>query len=931
MAPNSGWRRRTARLRGIGLFAVLILIARSPAAVGEGAPSRVSGPVIRSISFQVASPYPVSYEELVSLVTVRPGMPLTPEGVRSSIRGLYAKSSFSEISAYAREERGRIDLLFFLRPLPVVQEVEVTGAGSVGANAVVAASRARRGSAMTDRDYTEYERAVRETLRRKGFTEAAVSVSATCGAETGGGKVRIDVREGAPARVLKLEARGAVFFEPGEIDRLLGVAPGDRFDFRKWEEGVRKLRRAYKQAGFLTVRISEPETECGNGEGFCLVFRVDEGTRYELTWDGNRAFSAGELEKASGIFGIEETTEGGLVHDLRSRLLAFYREKGYSRAEVDVEAGAAGPGGVHPLRISIREGIEGYLKEIRFEGNAGIPSGRLRDQMVTRKRGVFHLLTGSGKLREDDWNSDLAAIVGLYQKEGYIRARIVSVDNVYDAKGGLTEVIHVSEGPRYRLREIAFRGNDHFLRSELLALMTNREGRFVDYVGLERDQEAIATYYRDAGYLDARVRGSLAADEADRSVTSRFEVVEGPRYRLGKVAVRGNLLTDAAVVLRELTIARGAPAGEKSILAFQQAVYGTGLYKSVRLQRVKNPAEGVLDLIVEVDETLFFEVNFGAGYGTDTGVRGFVETKHGNLNGKGRALTTGASLSEKDRKVVGDLREPWIFGPRWKWEGGLAASDQQTDRKSFRIHKTSVLTSITRTVFDRSSVSIQYELSRDRVFGVAPGAVISPEDQGSATIGAVRTLFILDFRDDPFNPHRGSLQSGAVEYASYLFGSEVDYYKVTGQSSWYFPVLRRNTFVVSGRAGYIRALRTTLEVPIQKRFFLGGRTTVRGFREETLGPKGPDGVPTGGDSMVNGNFELRVPLRYGFVAAVFLDAGSVWLRSGPFDRIDLRKSAGTGLRYVTPIGPVALDYAWKLDRREGESPSEWHFTIGAVF
>jgi outer membrane protein insertion porin family len=126
-------------------------------------------------------------------------------------------------------------------------------------------------------------------------------------------------------------------------------------------------------------------------------------------------------------------------------------------------------------------------------------------------------------------------------------------------------------------------------------------------------------------------------------------------------------------------------------------------------------------------------------------------------------------------------------------------------------------------------------------------------------------------------------------------------------------------------------MRDTVEVPIQKRFFIGGRTTVRGFTEESLGPHAADGTPTGGNYMANLNTELRVPLQYGFIVALFVDAGSVWFQGIPNSGFDLRESAGLGLRYATPVGPIALDYGWKLDRREGESASEWHFTIGAVF
>ena len=254
------------------------------------------------------------------------------------------------------------------------------------------------------------------------------------------------------------------------------------------------------------------------------------------------------------------------------------------------------------------------------------------------------------------------------------------------------------------------------------------------------------------------------------------------------------------------------------------------------------------------------------------------------------------------------------------------------ERRSYDIRKIGVGTSINKTIFGRSSASLQYELSREEVFNVLEGAILSRQDQGSARISAIRGLFIIDLRDDSFNPKRGSLYSGSAELASSLIGSEVNYLKLVGQGSYYFPVLRRNTFAVNGRAGWANPFAETPEVPIQKRFFLGGRTTVRGFKEDEVGPVGPDGAPTGGEYMVNGNAELRIPLKYGFSLALFLDAGSVWFQAGlPGTGFDLRESAGVGLRYRTPIGPISLEYGWKLDRREGESPGEVHFNIGAIF
>ena len=912
------------------LAAALLLFLHDSTAAAESSAPAASGPVISSVAFQVSSPFLISYEELTGLIKVRPGDRLTREGVRASIRGLSEKSIFREVTAFTRETDGKADLLFYLRPFPLVTEIEVAGAKRFNAAQIISASRLKRGAPVEEKDLSDAEEAVGAFLTRKGFVRGTASVSVTCNVENGGGKVLVTVAEGEPGTVGNLRFPGATRFTPGEMARFLGAEAGKPHDFRLWEKGLSRMRSEYKRAGFLTVRVSDAVERCEpSSDLLCPAVNVEEGPQYDVRWEGAAAFAPARLAEVAGLRGDEEISEGALVRDLRERLVAFYRGRGYLLfdAAVSVEAPSAGR---TPLVVSVVEGKRGYVKDIRFSGNRGLSEKALRGQMTTSGRGIFHWITGSGEYRDEEWNDDMSAIVGLYQKSGYARMKILGVDNAWDDRGGIVKTIRLEEGPRYRVREIAFLGSDHFLRAEILALIRNKEGAYLDYAGAEADQEAIAAHYRDAGYLDVRIDSEVLF-EGDASSVLRFAVVEGPRYRLGNIVVRGTLLTLAAAILRENPIAPGGTAGEKDLLRFQQAVYATGLYKSVRVQRVKRPEEGVLDLVFEVEEALFFEVEFGGGWGTDTGFRGLLGAKERNLNGLGRSVSAQAIVSQKEERLIGDLREPWIFGNRWKWEGGLTGSYQKAERVSFNLRKASVVASINRKFLERSTVSLQYELSRDQVWNVAPGAVLSTEDQGSATIAAVRALAVLDFRDDPFNPKKGTLLSGSAELATLPLGSEVDYYKLSGQSSFYFTVFRQSTFVLSGRAGMTRSFGRTEEVPIQKRFFLGGRTTVRGFKEDTLGPRGVDGTPTGGEMMVNLNTELRVPIRYGVIGAVFADGGSVWFARDPVNGFDFRKTTGLGLRYLTPVGPIGLDYAWKLDRREGETAAEWHFTIGAVF
>jgi outer membrane protein insertion porin family len=878
----------------------------------------------------VASPYPLSYEELNGLVTLHPGDPLTPEGVQESIRRLNTRLVFREIKAYVREEDGKAELLFFLRPVPFIADIEVSGQKKLSASQIIAVSRLKKGMVPGERDLVAAEDAVKTFLARKGFTGGRCAVEVSCNIQNGSEKVRIAVEEGAPAVVGGVAIPGATFFPAARLEEVLGVKVGKPFDFERWEEGLVRLRKDYKEAGFLSVHVEESAPLCSDGGTVCLQALVDQGRQYDVRWEGAREFPVDKLSKVAGLFEGDEVTEGALLYDIRERLLAFYRERQYLQAEVSVSVEEEA-GGKVPLVVRVREGKKGYVRAIRFEGNAGIPEETLFRQLTTGPRGTFHWLTGSGDYDEEEWSRDLSAVIGYYQKEGYVRMKIAGVDNVWDGDGGVTLVVRVEEGARYRLREIVFTGNDNFLRRELLGVMRNREGAFVDYVALERDQEAIAGKYHDTGFLDATVEGTLEFDEEKRAVVARFDVAEGPRYRLGSVVVQGNLLTRSTVILRENPIRAGAFAGEADLLRFQQSVYGTGLYKSVRLQRIRRAQESMLDLVVEVEEALFFDVEFAAGYGTETGIRGSVFAKERNLDGLGRSISGLFMVGQKEQNYQLQMREPYVLGNRWKWEGVLTGSYLYQERPSFSLRKAAVVAGITQKLLERSTVTLQYGFSRDETFDVQPGAVISPEDQGQANIGSVQGLTVLDFRDDPFNPKGGTFVSAGAELANLLFGSQVNYWSLTGQASYYIPVVRRNSLALSARAGAILPYGNTPEVPIQKRFFAGGRTTVRGFKQDTLGPLGPDGAPIGGNFQLILNAEMRMPLKYGFLAAVFADAGSVWLWNTPPYGFDLRETAGLGLRYITPVGPISVDYGWKLDRKPGESPGAASFSIGAVF
>ena len=208
--------------------------------------------------------------------------------------------------------------------------------------------------------------------------------------------------------------------------------------------------------------------------------------------------------------------------------------------------------------------------------------------------------------------------------------------------------------------------------------------------------------------------------------------------------------------------------------------------------------------------------------------------------------------------------------------------------------------------------------------------ILSKEDTGTLEISSISPSVFYDTRDNPFDPSSGSLQVFVVKYASEAFLSEAEFIKGTIKSSWFVKLFKPVVFAFSLGGGAAYGLDESEEIPLIERFFLGGRTTVRGYSNDTLGPKGKNDNPTGGNMFALTNWELRISVFKGFGLVTFLDAGNVWRTADEVDD-ELKYTIGTGLRYNTPVGPVRIDYGHKMNKESGDSSGEVHFSFGHAF
>jgi outer membrane protein insertion porin family len=205
----------------------------------------------------------------------------------------------------------------------------------------------------------------------------------------------------------------------------------------------------------------------------------------------------------------------------------------------------------------------------------------------------------------------------------------------------------------------------------------------------------------------------------------------------------------------------------------------------------------------------------------------------------------------------------------------------------------------------------------------------------NSTVSGPSASVVHDTRDDPLDPRRGGFASADVQLSHVVLGGD-SFVKGFLQASRYRRLNARTVLALSGRLGLARTFgEAPLLLPRPDRFYAGGDYGVRGFSLDAVGPvaPGPTGrpVPTGGNALLLGGAELRVDAGRFFSVAAFTDAGNVYPVVSDFDAGDMRYTAGLGLRYRSALGPLRMDWGYKLNRRPGESGYRFHFTLGHAF
>lgn len=595
------------------------------------------------------------------------------------------------------------------------------------------------------------------------------------------------------------------------------------------------------------------------------------------------------------------------------------------------------------------------VRRFTFIGVRSIAEDRLRAVLATRQssRVPWGSKTPFDRGRLD---ADLRRIAAFYADRGYPDARVMQTDVRPTRTPAAVDVqLTVEEGEPVRVSSVDLRGFEIIPPDRLSALTGEapvKVGEPRDRVRVANMRELVLNELREHGYPFAKVSViETAGPGGERQVAVAYLAEPGPLARFGAVEITGNSAVTDRVIRRQLTFRPGDLYRRSLVQGSQRRLYGMELFQFVNIETIEpERLEPVVRSRVTVHEGKHQRVNFGVGYGTEEKLRGEGEYHHLNFLGGARTAGAHGRWSSLDRGVRLDFIQPYFLGPR----ASLGADAQQwwTYTPAYTSVVTGAKTAVTRRPTQSTSWSVSFTAERSSST-ISEAALLDDTlkddlialglDPTTGSQAGTFTALGFDYQrstaDNVLDSHRGYQLAFHAEHAAPWLPGSFSYSAVSADMRHYLSL--SESIVVASRAqiGAIHPLDgDQSNVPFSKKYFLGGATSVRGWGRFEVSPL-LDGVPIGGLSLLAASAELRARVNGRLGGVVFVDAGNVWDDEWHFALGELQASAGVGIRYRTPVGPIRFDFGYQLTSMPALKvngapqlrPWRLHFSIGQAF
>ncbi|MEO6184543.1 MAG: outer membrane protein assembly factor BamA [Verrucomicrobiota bacterium] len=755
------------------------------------------------------------------------------------------------------------------------------------------------------------------------------------------------------------------------------VKEGDPFQRASVDDDVRNL---YATKLFNNIQVGEEIT----GDKIKLTYLVQGKLLLtEVKFSGNKKFSKRKLLKKV------TSKVGQPMDDLKmfsdaQEIQKSYQKAGYQKTTVKPVPIPDESSGRATVTFEITETPKVRIQEIQFVGGNAFPQKKLRKVLKTKRKWMFSWLTGSAVLKDEQFDNDKAKLIEFYQGEGYIDFEIKDVQFDYITPTKLNIRFIVSEGTRYKVGDIKFKGNSLFPTNDIYkGIVVEGKTRKIEMTvgkiftpkALRKDVEAIQDFYGAKGYIDTRVAAIKNANTTTGTMDLVYELIEGNKSFIEKIEIKGNDKTKDKVLRRELAVSPGEVYDMVRVKLSRERLEGLQYFEKVDTQSEETDVPNRKNLVIGVGEKNTGNFILGAGLSSVDSVVGFIEVSQENFDLFKPPTFTGAGQKFRLRAQVGTRRqdyqltfiEPWFLGRKLAFGVDLYhrdlgyLSDLYDERHTGgSLSLTKALGSeslIGRVAYTLESIDVKIDKSRHVDTTYSTNTVTTPtnsvttittnkanisqdiyDEGGQRLISKFGSSIAYDTRNNHLLPERGQRTELFGEIAGGPLGGDTDFYKVELKSAWYFPgFLPGHILEIVGQSGFVKAYgngdRGRDRVPIFDRWFLGGLYSLRGYKYRDVGPQDEFGEPLGGNSYWFGSAEYSIPIIERLRFAMFYDVGNVYSGAFSFDpkgRGFYNDNWGVGLRINIPLlGPLRLDYGFPLthDKNLG-GQGRFNFGVG---
>ncbi len=715
--------------------------------------------------------------------------------------------------------------------------------------------------------------------------------------------------------------------EPETVRTYLTFQEGDTYSSRQLNRSLKKL---FATGLFADVTFKR--------EGTNLIINVVENPVINrIAFEGNRKLDDDTLDAEVTLRPRVIYTRTRVQQDVE-RILTLYRRSGRFAATVEPKVIQLDQNRVD-LAFEIDEGEATGVESIRFVGNKEYGDGKLRDVVRTRQSRWYNFLTADDNYDPDRLNFDKELLRRFYLARGYADFKVTSaVAELSPSREEFFITYTIDEGPRYEIRNVNIENGLEGLDETTLADISELEtGDWYDADAVDNSVEELIDTVSFQGFPFVKVTPNITKDKENRQIDLTYTIDEGPRVFVERININGNFRTLDEVVRREFRLVEGDALNSAKLKRSKKRIQNLNFFEKVEFAQSPGsaPDQAVIDVTVEEKSTGSLSV--GAGYSTDGGPLAEFGISEANLLGKGQNLSFSATLAAKATKFDISFTEPYFMDREVAAGFDLyKTTEEKQDSSSYDISRQGIVLRASYPFSEYITQSLSYGLDQTTIENIdSDASTLIKAQEGDEITSSLSHSLTYNRLDSNILPTEGYKVSMTNSVAG-LAGT-VHYLKNQLTGSYYFPLEDQWILSTKARLGHIVGLGE--DVKIQNRYFLGG-STLRGFKDSGVGPRDKStNDALGGEYIFNGATEFRFPLglpnEYQISGSLFTDYGSVTeLNPSDANTIDnskIRASAGLGLAWISPMGPIGLSWAVPYLKEDHDQTEYFRFSFGTRF